>query len=128
MLGRSKLLTKSFGLLQFELFGNLLTGAPVRGSGQCDPGDLGKALMQDGKLLVILAEIMSPLGYAVGLVDGEQRRLRLLQEPERPFRQQAFRGKIEQVQFILQQLLFDLSLLRLRPGSNSGRRRVCPTG
>ena len=88
--------------MQFELFGNLPAGAPIGGGGQCDPWHIGKALMQDPELLVLLAEVMPPLGYAVGFVNGEQCRRCLLQQRECPFRQQAFRGKIEQIQFMLQ--------------------------
>src|SRR3546814_1367218 len=63
-------------VLQLQAFGDLALGRRVGGRGERDPRDVGPALVQQGQLAVLAAEIVAPLRHAMGLVDGEQGDLR----------------------------------------------------
>ena len=80
---------------QVELGDDLATGAGVSGRGQGDARYLVEALVQQRELLVLLAEVVTPLRNAVRFVDREQRDPAALQQSECAFGQQPFRGQIE---------------------------------
>jgi hypothetical protein len=67
--------------------------------------------VQAVELDVLGAEVVPPLGHAVRLVDGEQRRLDPLQQAEETLRQQPLRGDVEQVQLAVEQPLLHGLLL-----------------
>ncbi len=58
-------------LLQPQPLHNLAAGARIGCGGERQPRHLGKALRQNSQLDVFRPEVMAPLGYAVGLIDGE---------------------------------------------------------
>ena len=59
-------------LLKAKFVDNFLSGNLVRSCCEGYTGDLWKHICQDGKLQIFGPEIMSPLGYTVGFVDGEE--------------------------------------------------------
>ena len=59
-------------LLQLQALDDFLAGALVGGCGQGDAWNLWKLFRQYPQLQVIAAEIMSPLGDAVGFINGKQ--------------------------------------------------------
>ena len=84
----------------------LVAGAFIRRRGQGDARDGREALLQLIQRQVVLAEIMPPLGDAMGLVNGKQGKLCPLPQCQGAFLQQPFRGDIEQVHVVVQQTLF----------------------
>ena len=87
-------------LAQVQPRDDLDPGAGVCGGGQGDARNMGEALMQQAQLQVIRAKIVSPLGYAVCLVDGEQRdRGASFQQAQAALLGKALGGNVEQVQF-----------------------------
>ena len=59
---------------------------------------LGKSLPQRAELAVLRPEIVAPHADAVGLVDGDERQLRVLQELAEAVRDQPLGGDVEQLQ------------------------------
>ena len=59
-------------LLQLQPGADLVSGAGIGRSGECQPRHGGKSLGQHRKLQVFRAEVMPPLGNAVGLINGKQ--------------------------------------------------------
>ena len=60
------------GVTQVQAFNDFQPGAGVGRGRQGDTRNAGKARVQQAQLQVVSAEVVAPLGYAVGLVDGEQ--------------------------------------------------------
>src|SRR3546814_6253625 len=69
-----------------------------------DLRDVGPALVQQGQLAVLAAEIVAPLRHAMGLVDGEQGDLRAVEQGQEARGEQALGGDVEQVDPAGQQL------------------------
>ena len=86
----------------------------VGGGGEGDARDLGPALVEQIELDVLRAEVMTPLGDAMGLVDGEQGDAALAQQGQEALGQQTFRGHVEQIEGAGDQAL--LHRPRLLPG------------
>ena len=98
MLGRSKLATNWRRLGQAQPGYDLGAGGLGRGGGQCDERHLAEPLAQHGQAEVVGAEIVPPLGYAVRLVDGEQRDPAALEQPQRRLGAQPLRCHVQQVE------------------------------
>ena len=96
------------GISQSQAFDDLTPSGRVCGGGQRNAGHRGKALMQNGKGGIFTPEVVSPLRYAMRFVDGKQRQLGTLQQLQETRREQTFWSNIQQIEPILQQLLFDL--------------------
>ncbi len=106
---------------QVQAFGDFRAGARVRGGGQGDARHLGEFTVQQGKLQIVTAEVVAPLRHAVGLVDGEQRQRRLMQQLQGARLNQPFRRHIEQVQLAVANLLLQgLTLLGAERGIQEG--------
>ncbi len=81
------------------------------GGGQRDAGHVGPPLVQCGEGEVVRPEVMSPLGDAVRLVDGEQRDRAAVEEPQCGLRPEAFRRQVEQVEVAGEERGLDLAAL-----------------
>ena len=68
------------GVTQVQTFNDFQPGAGVGRGRQGDARNTGKARVQQAQLQVVGAEIVAPLGYAMGLVDGKQADCRLFQQ------------------------------------------------
>ena len=84
----------------------------IRGRGQRDAWNLGKALVQDRELAILRTEIVAPLRHTVCLVDCEQRDRHARQQVEAAFGQQPLRRDIEQFQRTIGKAPLDLALRR----------------
>ena len=85
------------GLGQVQPGYDLGAGGLGRGGGQRDERHLAEPLAQHGQAEVVGAEIVPPLGYAVRLVDGEQRDPAALEQPQRRLGAQPLRCHVQQV-------------------------------
>ena len=54
--------------------------------------------MQHGELQVLRTEVVTPLRYAVRLVDREQRKIDLVQQRQSPLPEQPFRSHVEKIE------------------------------
>ena len=99
-------------LLQAEPLQDVLPGLRIGGGGQADHRHRREELAQLAELHVFRAEIVPPLGDAVGLVDGEQGDRQLLEPVEEAVAEQPLRGDVEQVEFTGMQPGQDLTGLR----------------
>jgi len=95
------------GLRQVQALGDLALGGRIGGGGQGDARHLRPALVQHRQLPVFGAEIVTPLRYAVGLVDREQGDAAALEQRQEAPGQQALGRDVEQVQAAVQQLALD---------------------
>ena len=98
MFGRSKPPKKVRASLQAEPGGDLAPGRQIGGRGQRDPGHVGPARVQHGKLEIFRAEVVAPLRDAVRLVDREQGERDLVEPVEEPVAQEPLGGQVEQVE------------------------------
>ena len=89
---------QDFGRGQLQLLRDILPDLFGRGRGVGMDADVGESFLQDPQPAVLRAEIVPPGTDAVGLVDRHQRDAGGLEELQRAFRQQAFRGQVEQPQ------------------------------
>jgi hypothetical protein len=94
------------GTVQGETRDDLRAGLRVGGGGQRDARHLGKALVQQGKLKVLRAEVVPPLRHAVRLVDGEQRNAGARQQVEAARRGQSFGRDVQQIELAVEQCAF----------------------
>ena len=83
---------------QSQLSDDVAPRRAVRGRGQRHHRHSRKALFEDRELLVLLAEIVSPLRNAVRLVDGEKGEASVRQQLQTTWRHQPLRRDIEQVE------------------------------
>ena len=60
------------GILEVEALGELGMGRRCGRGCERDARDIGELLGQHAESQIVAAEVMAPLGYAVGFVDGEQ--------------------------------------------------------
>ena len=91
------------GAVQLEPGRDLGPGGLRGRRGQRDPRHVRPAFVQHGQLEVVRPEVVSPLGHAVRLVDGEQRDLGPVQQAYRGLGLQPLRGQVQQVQLAGQQ-------------------------
>ena len=96
------------GILEVESFGEFGVGGRSGRGRQCDARDIRESFGQDAESQIVAAEVMSPLGHAVGFVDGEQGDLCLLEQSHRPRQDETLGREVEQVDLSGEQLLFDL--------------------
>ncbi len=109
------------GAGEVQALGDFRAGARVRGGGERDARHLRELTVQQGKLQIVAAEIVTPLRHAVGLVDGEQRQRRLMQQLKRARLNQPLRRHVEQVQLAVAHLLLQgLALLGAERGVQEG--------
>jgi hypothetical protein len=80
-------------LLQAQLGHDLVAGRGIGGGGQRDARHLRPAFVEQLQLDVLRAEVVPPLGDAVGLVDGEQGDGYALQQVEKAPGQQPLNAK-----------------------------------
>ena len=78
-------------IAQLQLVKNVVTHPPGGAGGKSGDGTIGKMRPQPAQLPVFRAELMSPLGNAMGFIDREERDRDLLQPangigPRQPFR------------------------------------------
>ena len=106
-LGRWKLETKTFALIHAQRREDVLLGARVGGRGQRDAGDAWEYVGQAGEFAKFRAEFVTPLGDAVGLVNGEQGERHARQAVHGAVAQQAFGGDVEQVELPFDQVAGD---------------------
>ena len=106
---------------EVQALGDFRAGARVRGGGERDARHLGEFTVQQGELQIVAAEVVAPLRHAVGLVDGEQRQRRLMQQLQGARLDQPFRRHIEKVQLAVAYLLLQgLALLGAERGIQEG--------
>ena len=116
---------KALGLLQVQAAGHLFAGTGIRGGGERQARHAGKVFGQLTELHVFRAEVMAPLGHAVGFVDGEQGDRQALEEVQHARLDQALGRKIEQLDLAALQLRSDGSLLFAGHGGvERGRRHA----
>ena len=77
---------------------DLAAGGLVGGSREGDPGNAGEALAEGREAKVLGTEVVSPLGDAVGLVNGEERQGNVGEQLEGPVSEEAFGRDVEEVQ------------------------------
>ena len=92
------------GSLQAEPADDVASGLGVGGSGEGDQRHLGEELAEPAELHVFRAEIMSPLGDTVCLINGEEGDGHILEPFQKRLGHQPFRRHIEQIQFLVVQL------------------------
>jgi hypothetical protein len=83
-----------------------------------------KVAAQAGELAVLGSEVMAPLAYAVGFIDGKGSHLNPLEKAEERPRQQPFRRHEEQAHLSAEQGELDGSTLCRRQAAVDGRGRV----
>src|SRR5690606_7156556 len=71
---------KALGIFQMQALDDFLAGTLVRGGSQGNARHRREELGQLAQLQVLGPEIMSPLRYAMGFIDGEQADLQTLKE------------------------------------------------
>ncbi len=89
------------GVAQRKPHSDLFARVCRRGGRHRDPGHRGPALVQHGKGQVVRPEVVSPLGHAVRLVDGEQRHRPPVEQPQGGFGPQPLRGQVEQIELAI---------------------------
>ena len=82
-------------LFQAQLFDNIPPDPLSGGGSQGNYRDAGEVLPHCPQVPVIRPELVPPLRYAVGFVNGDQARSQPLQEPPEPGLRQAFRRRVE---------------------------------
>ena len=102
---------KPLGVLQVQAGDDFFTGTLVGGGGQGDARHLGKHLGQLAQLQVFRAEVMAPLGHAMGFVDGEQRDIKALQKRHHARLHQAFGRQVEHFHFATLDAVGQVTLL-----------------
>ena len=85
-------------------------------------GTPGKSVAQYVQAEIVLAEVVAPLRYAVGLVDGDQGQIDALEECQRVLLQQAFGGQVQQVERARPHRVDDAPLFVVREGRIQERR------
>ncbi|MNF56789.1 hypothetical protein D3C84_382900 [compost metagenome] len=114
---------EALGVLQVQALDHLLAGTHVRGGGQRHARHIGEELGQLPQLQVLGAEIVAPLGHAVGFVDREQADLKTLQESQHARLHQALGREIEQLDLAAADALGDIPLGLGREGGVQRYRR-----
>ena len=89
---------EDFRLRQLQLAGDVVPDALGRGRRVGMHADLRKRLLERLEHAILGPEIVSPVADAVGLVDGEERQRRLLEEFQRPLGHQRLGREIQQLQ------------------------------
>ena len=84
-------------LCQAQLGRDLAPGRRIGGRGQRDAGHLGPALVQDGELEILGAEVVAPLRHAMRFVDREQRDRQPVEPGEKAVGEQPLRRDVEKV-------------------------------
>lgn len=78
--------------------------------------------MQVGKLAILRAKVVAPLGDAVGFINGEQRNPGLFQQHLHTGRGQPFRSDIQKIQLACPQAVFHIGrLVIIEAGVQVGR-------
>ncbi|MNO92050.1 hypothetical protein D3C76_836120 [compost metagenome] len=90
---------EALGILQVQASDDLFTGTLVGGGGQGNARYVGEQFRQLAQLQVFRAEVMAPLGHAVGFVDGEQRDVQPLQEAQHARLHQTLGREVEHFHF-----------------------------
>ncbi len=102
-----------------ELGEDVLAGVPVGGGGERQARYSGEGVEQRAQQAIVGPEVMTPFGYAMRFVDGEERNPRSLQQAAETLATRAFRRHVEQIQFAR-----DEAVLRLAPvGVDRGEAR-----
>ena len=110
---------------QPELLDDLGAGHGVRGGRQGDTRHLGVALVEDGEPDVLRPEVVAPLRYAVGLIDGEKRQaasgVERVQETKKALCHQPLGRHVDEIQLAGQQPLDDhAGRFRIQAGIQEG--------
>ncbi len=84
-------------VFQLQPVHDLVAGLLVGRGGEGDARHVGELLVQHRQLDVLGPEVVAPLRYAVGLVDGEQGDVRILEQVQAALRHQPFRRHVHQV-------------------------------
>ena len=96
---------------QAEAVQHLVACRLVGGGRQRNARYLGITLVQGGELQVFRAEIVPPLGYAMGLVNGEQGefscRVEGIEQSQGAFEHEALGSNVDQVELAAEHGLFD---------------------
>ena len=109
------------GAAESQAVHDLAPGGLVGSRGERDAGDVGEVFVQGRELEVLRAEIVSPLGDAVGFVDGEKGEAGAREQFQCAVAEQALRGDVEQVQLAVRDGRFDLKHLLVRQGRVEAR-------
>ena len=110
------------GIPQAQPFDDLAARGLVGRRGERDPGNPRKVLTQDRQLHVFGAEVVAPLGDAVGLVDRDEGEAAAGEQLQGALAEQAFRGDIEQIDRPGLHRPLDLQHLAVREGRIEARR------
>ena len=84
-------------VLEAEFFDDVFAGGGIRRGGEGDARHAREAANQLGELHVMRAEIVAPLGDAVGLVDREQGDGRVVEEVQEFVHQEPLGGDVDEV-------------------------------
>ncbi len=95
------------GRRQVQPLSDLLVGGAGGRGGEGDPRDVRPALAEQGEGEVVGAEVVAPLGHAVGLVDREDGDLAAGEQVQRGVHAQPLRRQVQQVQLAGQELGLD---------------------
>ncbi len=76
----------------------------IRCGGQGKAGNVWKTFCKYGQAQIFGTEIMSPLGDAMGFVNGEKRDIEPFQQVDKATRKKSFRCDIEELQCAVQKL------------------------
>ena len=98
MFGRSKPEMNTRASRSSSRLADLAPRRLVGGRGQGDPRHGGEPLVQHRELQVLRAEIVTPLRYAVRLIDREQRKIDLFEQRQSALSEQAFRSHVEKIE------------------------------
>ncbi|VVN41375.1 hypothetical protein PS682_05506 [Pseudomonas fluorescens] len=113
---------EALGVLQMQALDDFFAGALVGSGRQSDARHIGKQLRQLAKLQIFAAEIMAPLRYAVGFIDGEQGDFQALQKGQHARLHQALGGQVEHLHFTALDPRSQVALLLGTEGGVQGRR------
>ena len=100
---------KVAGFFQLQALGNFYPRQLSGGGRQGNPWHTRPTLGQQIQAQIFRAEVVAPLRYAVGFIDGEQGNLSTCQQIQTTIRQQTLGSHIQQIQLPGQELAFDLA-------------------
>jgi hypothetical protein len=116
------------GVFQLQALDDFTAGAGIGGGGEGDARHLGKLFVQQAELQIIRAEVVPPLGYAVGFIYREQRQRHLMQQFQHTRLYQALRRYVQQLDLPAPQtLLYGPLLIGAEAGIQigSGNAQLC---
>ena len=94
---------------EIEAGDDFVAGGDIRRRGERHARDGGELFVQAGELQIFGAEVVAPLGDAMGFVDSEERDFALGEEREGAVGEEAFGGDVEDVDFAIHCLFAEIA-------------------